>query len=179
MFSILEGKEPSQSSVTPKMSSAAQGAVVTPSGRPGTGQTPDAVVKSLQMMMETFFLRIEKVEELFGRVVALEKAVANIAQRQSAPGMGADGAKIQHSEREIADISNTVRSLTQSQQSHTQTLKNQERQLRDITRGLDGTPDYDIRQAFECPHCGSRGHVSEYVTCTECGEGMWWGWWPE
>jgi hypothetical protein len=47
-----------------------------------------------------------------------------------------------------------------------------------ITQGLNNTPDYNLREEFQCTHCGSKGTVATKHRCTNCEKEGWWGWWP-
>jgi DnaJ-class molecular chaperone len=51
--------------------------------------------------------------------------------------------------------------------------------LAGITQGLNNTPDYNLREEFQCDHCGSKGTVATKHRCTNCEKEGWWGWWPK
>ncbi|MFA4835672.1 MAG: hypothetical protein WC749_06355 [Dehalococcoidia bacterium] len=146
-------------------------------GQPIGGADVEQLLKPLQSSMDILAKRMERAEAAFGRVGALEKAVASHAQQPSQRS-DKDSAKVLQLEREMANINSAIQKLTLNLQNITNMVKNGNRQIRDVNRGLKGTLGYDIHETFECEHCGSQGNVTALVRCSECGEEGWWGWWP-
>lgn len=142
-----------------------------------SGTSLEAVIKPLCATMETLEKRLEKAESIAGRVGVMERDMAGnagVSSQSSDQVM----ARILQLERQMASINMAVQTLSLNLQGALGLVKDTNDQLRDIRRGLRNTLSYDIRENFECQHCGSRGHVLGLIKCSECEEENWRGWWP-
>ncbi len=98
-------------------------------------------------------------EETRGRIKALEKAVADMADTV----------------RSLPD--DVRRALTNSRKAAGEAEEIGKR-LEVISSNLQMTLGYGIKKAFRCDSCGSQGFVASRVVCSKCGTPSWWGWWP-
>jgi len=136
----------------------------------------EAVIKPLCATMETLEKRLERAESIAGRVGVIERDMAgNGGAAQSSDQVMA---RILQLERQMGTINVAIQTLSLNLQGALGLVKDTNDQLRDIRRGLRNTLSYDIRENFECQHCGSRGHVLGLIKCSECEEENWRGWWP-
>ncbi|MCL0075597.1 hypothetical protein M1O17_01770 [Dehalococcoidia bacterium] len=137
----------------------------------------EAVIKPLCATMETLEKRLEKAEAIVGRVGVMERDMAGnsgVSSQSSDQVM----TRILQLERQMSNITRAVQTLSLNLQGALNLVKDTNDRFRDIRRGLQGTLSYDIRETFECQHCGSRGYVVGLIKCGECEEENWWGWWP-
>ncbi|MCL0082301.1 hypothetical protein M1O14_01025 [Dehalococcoidia bacterium] len=112
-----------------------------------------------------------------GRVGVMERDMAGnsgVSSQSSDQVM----TRILQLERQMSNITRAVQTLSLNLQGALNLVKDTNDRFRDIRRGLQGTLSYDIRETFECQHCGSRGYVVGLIKCSECEEENWWGWWP-
>lgn len=139
----------------------------------------EAVIKPLCATMDTLEKRLEKAEAIVGRVGVMEKGMdgnAGVASQSSDQVM----ARILQLERQMANINTAIQTLSLNLQGALNLLKHTNDQMRNSRRGIHGTLGYDIRENFQCQHCGSRGYVVGLIKCGECEEEEWRGWWsPE
>jgi hypothetical protein len=55
-----------------------------------------------------------------------------------------------------------------------------QRTVDEIVKGLNGTPDYNIRNRHKCTSCGATGLVAVKIVCASCGaDNGSWGFYPE
>ncbi len=77
------------------------------------------------------------------------------------------------------DVSASVQRLSQRLETVVRNLQKVNSQVDGVSKGLEGTPGYNIRSDFTCKSCGSHGFIALPMKCTQCGEEGWWGWWPK
>ncbi len=77
------------------------------------------------------------------------------------------------------DVSASVQRLSQRLETVVKNLQKVNSQVDGVSKGLEGTPGYNIRNDFACKSCGSHGFIALPMRCTKCGEEGWWGWWPK
>ncbi|MDD5092905.1 MAG: hypothetical protein PHV74_00785 [Dehalococcoidia bacterium] len=152
-------------------------------GNVGSGQVmansdTEKAIKALQSATDALARRMEKVESIAARVSPLESAVANGAQQPS-QRPGQDSAKVRQMEMEIKSLRSEIQKITASMQNIMNVTRQKESQMKTINKGLHNSFGYNIRETFECEHCGSQGHVVGLVKCSRCDEESWWGWWPQ
>ncbi len=148
--------QPPVSPVTPSTRPPQRAEPVAPSATPVQTPAPvpsDEVLKTLQATMTDLAQRITKVETSINR--------------------------LSQKETEVPDASVPVQRLSQRLEAVVKDLQQVNSQVGRVLKGLEGTPDYGVRNSFTCESCGSHGFVAIPMRCTKCdGEG-WWGWWPK
>ena len=105
----------------------------------------------------------ETIDELARRISKVETSLSRL-NRKVTDESNSDG--------QIGDISQTVALLSRN-------IQKLNARVNGMTKGLENTPAYGIRDDFTCSSCGSHGLVTMLVKCSDCGEEGWWGWWPK
>ena len=142
--------------VTPSAGPTQRAEPVAPKATPVQTPSPvpsDEVLKTLQATVTDLTQRITKVETSINRL----------------------GQK----EREVPDVSVVIQRLSHRLGAVVKDLQKVDNQVERVLRGLDGTPDYGMRNDFTCESCGSHGFIAIPMRCTSCGGEGWWGWWPK
>ena len=108
---------------------------------------------------------------------SLETAVTNLAQRITK--VETTISEFNEEKRQTTDVGVITRQLSQRLEAVVKDLQRVNSHDSGILSGLEGTPDYNIRNNFTCESCGVHGSVAIPIKCTRCGGEGWWGWWPE
>jgi len=87
--------------------------------------------------------------------------------------------KVKRLEEALADVNETLESLPEKVDEAMNDARDVGERLGVISGNLQTTIGFNIRKTFRCESCGSSGYVASQVTCSNCGTGSWWGWWPE
>ena len=144
---------------------------------PAPAPNLEAIIAPLQTAIDSISQRVENTESAMGRINILEKNLASNTQISS-QSSNQVMEKIRYLEQEMANLKNTIQTLSQEINKAFGTFDGLNNQVNEINRGLASTLGYDIRQNFTCEHCGSQGYVTGLVKCSQCEEENWWGWWP-
>ena len=106
---------------------------------------------------------MDKLNDLTQRIESMESEISVLWDRKSAQ----------------PDHSSNIEVLEDRLDRESEKIRKTGEQLSQIARALKGTPGYNAREQFTCTTCGSKGHLSVPMRCTECGTEGWWGWYPE
>ena len=87
--------------------------------------------------------------------------------------------KVKRLEEALADANEVLGSLPEKVEEALSNSTDIGERLEVVSGNLQSTLGFSIRKAFRCESCGSSGYVASQVTCSKCGAGSWWGWWPE
>lgn len=124
-----------------------------PPVQPAAPAPSDELLKTIQATLD----------DLARRMTTVETSISKLSQKEeSDPG-----------------VSGSVQRLSQRLEVVVKDLQKVNSQVDGVSKGLEGTPGYNIRRDFTCKSCSSHGFIALPMKCTTCGEEGWWGWWPK
>jgi hypothetical protein len=103
-------------------------------------------------------------------------------QPDDADGLKSAMEKINQIEVAVAEArvaNQQIPQIQQQLQEMSQTIQTLSSSVQVMLGNLAASPTYDAQHNFTCTSCGTTGHVSVPVTCTQCGVQTWRGWWPQ
>ncbi|HEY90215.1 MAG TPA: hypothetical protein G4O07_00100 [Dehalococcoidia bacterium] len=120
---------------------------------PATPNPDDEVLKIVQNTMH----------DLLDRMVKLETCLDHLEEKQNT----------------TADFGAAILQLEEKLCAVIRHLDRIDSRVMTVTKKLQDTPSYGVRDDFTCGSCGSQGFAAIPLKCTSCGKEGWWGWWPK